>query len=85
MAKPKQTVIPDSVGPKQEVLEAMADEYVELRNKRMHFLKQEIDKRDLLLTKMKELGLEEYEYDDRIVTVCGHEKLKVTTLKLPED
>lgn len=68
-----------------EVIERLANEYVNARNSRMIHLRIEVDKRDLLLIKMKELGIKEYQFNGKIVTVTALEKLKVVSLKDDEE
>jgi hypothetical protein len=63
-----------------EVSNAM-ESYVEARDARMAYGKQEVDFAGKLLDLMKSHNLQSYEHDNRIVTVRKLEKVKVKRMK----
>jgi hypothetical protein len=77
MSKTKQSLIPGTEPPSIPELDALADQYVNLRDSRMELGRDEVNKRDLLATKMKEHGLTRYEYGDSVVEIKQAEKVKV--------
>lgn len=75
--KPKQLYIEGMEPPCIPAIDKLADELYETRAERMRLTQEEGDKADLLETKMKEHGLDSYEYDGKIVKLERLEKVKV--------
>lgn len=77
----KQMEIPGTERPKIEEVEATAEEYTSLRDRRMAVLKEEVTAKTKLLDAMHKYGLTIYRYDDRIVEVQpAKEKVKVKSI-----
>ena len=62
-------------------VEVAADNYCDIRDRRMSLTEKEVEARTVLISKMKEHGLSEYVYDDhKVVLLPGVEKVKVRTV-----
>ena len=62
-----------------KAVENAADDYVEVRDKRMALTTKEVEKRGVLIAAMQEAGVTSYRYDDRIITLDSKTKVKVKT------
>lgn len=83
MAKPKQVDLPEMEGegvaqPRFKDIDALADKYVDVRDKRTSWTEKEIAAKEALRNAMLEHSLETYRYDDHLVELkSGDYKLKV--------
>lgn len=89
--KRKQPDLPAMVGdgvsvPKIAEIEDVAEQYVDVRDRRMALTKQEVECRNRLATVMHNHDQTRYPYDGQVV-ICepGKEKVKVKTVNGPED
>ena len=82
MAKAKQGHLEGMEPPTIKELDEAADNYMDIRDKRMAMTRKECSKQDHLQELMKEHKLTVYEYDGYIVTLNQTEKVKVR--KRPE-
>lgn len=89
--KRKQTDLPGVEGPGVSEphvpeIEDIAEQYVDVRDRRMGLTKQEVEARGRLATVMHNHNLTRYTYDGKVV-ICepGKDKLKVRTVNGPED
>jgi len=76
MAK-KQGELP---GVERKVIKAVenaADDYVDVRDKRMTLTTKEVEKRAVLIAAMEEHGITSYRYDDRVITLEAKAKVSV--------
>ncbi len=66
---------------KVKAVEIAADNYCDIRDKRMAMTEKEVDAKAVLIDKMKQHGLTVYVYDDhRVEILPGKEKIKVRTV-----
>lgn len=88
MARPKQKLLSEEMGPKliKEIVGA-AEDYVDARDRRMALLKTEIAHRDNLVNLMKKHGLTEYEFDGQKVEFesTTTEKIRVRLIKSKDE
>ena len=80
MAK-KQKELPGIEKPVIKEIEDAADEYVEVRDKRMSLTEREVEKRAALIGVMRAHKVKSYKYDGRLITLKETDKVKVKTLK----
>lgn len=64
----------------KEIVDA-ADDYEELRDKRMEVLKKEVEAKSQLLAVMKKNNLTTYSYENKEITITEKEDIKVTSKK----
>jgi YD repeat-containing protein len=90
-SKRKQTDLPGVEGPgisepHVPEIEDIAEQYVDVRDRRMALTKQECDAKGRLITVMHNHNITRYTYDGKVV-LCepGKEKLKVSTVNGPDD
>lgn len=81
----KQSMIPGTETPSIPELDALADQYVNLRDARLELLRDEVNKRDLLAILLKKHGLSVYCYGDNVVEVKNSEKIRVRKAAFQED
>lgn len=62
-----------------KAVENAADDYVDVRDKRMALTTKEVEKRAVLLHEMEKAGVSSYRYDDRIITLEAKAKVRVKT------
>lgn len=72
--------------PKIAEIEDIAEQYVDVRDRRMALTTQEVEAKGRLATVMHNHNLTRYPFDGKVV-ICepGKEKLKVKTVNGPED
>lgn len=92
MGRPKKQDLPgmtgDGVEPQKKIpaIEKAAENYTDVRDKRMELTKKEVAAHDALLQEMRNAEIEEYLYDDQLVKVKpGKCKVKVKTVHDPSD
>ena len=72
------------VGMERKVIKAVenaADDYVDVRDKRMALTTKEVERRAILIQAMQDAGVTSYRYDDRVITLESKSKVKVKTDK----
>lgn len=81
-AKPKQDKLFDTSHPKHKAIEAAANNYVEIRDQRMMWTRDEVKARDKLREEMIRANLKEYIYDGKTVKIIpGEDSIKVLARK----
>jgi hypothetical protein len=60
-----------------KAVENAADDYVDVRDKRMALTTKEVEKRAVLIHEMEKAGVTSYRYDDRVITLEAKAKVKV--------
>lgn len=60
-----------------KAVENAADDYVDVRDKRMALTTKEVDARAVLIAAMQDAGVTSYRYDDRIITLDSKTKVSV--------
>ena len=90
MAK-RQSELPEMEGPgvgvqKYKDIDAAADHYVEVRDKRMALTEKEIAAREEVTVAMQAHGLLCYNYDDmKVELISGKPRVRVRNAESPED
>jgi hypothetical protein len=82
--RPKQKMIVDDFVPNIPEINDAAEEYVEHRDARMAAGKKEDKASEALLELMKDHSLPSYEYDGRVISIVGTEKVSVKKKKEPK-
>lgn len=83
--KPKQSYIEGTEPPSIPAIDAAAEHYVSVRDERCELSKQESEAHDNLLDKMREHGLDKYEFDGHVVTCLSTTKAAVKKKKTESD
>lgn len=84
MAK-KQGELPGVEKPVVKAVEEAADEYVNVRDRRMKLTEAEVEKRSILIHEMKKARLTSYSYDGQVITLDTKDAVKVRALKADDD
>lgn len=79
--KPRQPRLPEMEDPKLDELHSLAEDYVDIRDRRIALNKEEKPLKDSLLNAMKKHGKEHYKHDGLEITVVHedeHVKVKLS-------
>ena len=79
--RPRQPKLPGMEGVSIAVIDAAAAVYVDARDNRIAYLRDELKAGDDLLSVMRDNKLEHYEYDGQVVDVVAKTKVKVKRTK----
>ncbi len=79
--KAKQAYLPDMEPPSIKVIDQCAENYYDVMQERVALSADEDEKKTALIEKMKEHGLERYEYDGKVVMLTSKSNVKVKKAK----
>lgn len=83
--RPKQQEIPGTERPSNKKIDAAAEEYQEIKEKRMALTEKEVEAKAVLIAVMDEAKLKKYKNDELSVDLEEKENVKVKRLKDDSD